>query len=241
MTEAWRKCLDDDKVVGAILMDHSKAFDCLPHDLLLAKLEAYGLERNALKFMMSCLSGRKQCVKNGGYLSQLKLILSGVPQGSILGPIFNIFINDIFLTLGSDFHNFAADNTVIAVAETIQALINSLEIKTSKAIRWMENDMIANPEKFKVIVLTKHDDQTAGSAFNFSGRTIYSSAEVDLLGVKLDMTLSFESHIFNMCKKAAGELDNLMPWSAYKVLSFHITQERFWLSPSFFLTSTTAH
>ena len=211
MTEAWRKCLDDNKVVGAILMDLSKAFDCLPHDLLLAKLEAYGLESNALKLIMPYLSGRKQCVKNGGYLSQLKLILSGVPQGSILGPIlFNIFINDIFLTLGSDLHNFSDDNTVTAVAETIQALINSLEIKTSKAIQWMENnDMIANPEKFKAIVLTKHDEQTVGSEFNFSGITNYSSAEVDLLGVKLDTKLSFESHISKMCKKAAGQLNAL--------------------------------
>ena len=129
MTKAWRKCLDDNKIVGTILIDLSKTFDCLPHDLLSTKLEAYGLERNALKLIMSYLSGRKQCVKNGGYLSQLKLILSGVPQGLILGPIlFNIFINDIFLTSGSDLPNFADDNTVTAVAETIQALINSLEI-----------------------------------------------------------------------------------------------------------------
>ena len=211
MTEAWRKCLDNNKVVGAILMDLSKASDCLPHDLLLAKVEAYSLESNALKLIMSYLSGRKQCMKNGGYLSQLKLILSGVPQGSILGPIlFNVFIIDIFLTLGSDLHNFANDNTVTAVAETIQALINSIEIRTSKAIQWMENnDMIANPEKFKAIVLTKHDDQTAGSEFNSSGRTIYSSAEVDLLGVKLDTKLSFESYISKVCKKAAGQLNAL--------------------------------
>ena len=73
----------------------------------------------------------------------------------------------------------------------------------------MENNMIANPEKFKAIVRTKHDDQTAGSEFNFSGRTIYSGAEVDLLGVKLDTKLSFESHIFKMCKKAAGQLNAL--------------------------------
>ena len=86
-----------------------------------------------------------------------------MPQGSILGRVlFNIFINDIFFTLSSDLNNFVDGNTIIAVAETIHHLINSLDIETSKAIQWIENnDMIANPEKFKVIVLTKHDDQTA--------------------------------------------------------------------------------
>ena len=101
--------------------------------------------------------------------------------------LFNIFINDIFFTLGSDLHSFTDINKITAVAEKIQDLVNSIEIKTSKAIQWMENnDMIANLEKFKAIVLTKHNDQTAGSEFNFSERSIYSSAEVDLLGVKMD-------------------------------------------------------
>ena len=93
-------------------------------------------------------------------------------------------------------------------------------------MQWMENDTIANSEKFKAIVLTNHDDQTAGSQFNFSGRTIYSSAEVELLDVKLDTKLSFESHISNMCKKAAGQLNALkglqgsaISYNARKVLA----------------------
>ena len=86
--------------------------------------------------------------------------------------------------LGSDLHNFADDNTVTAVAETIQDLINSLEVKTSNAIEWMkDNDMIANPNKFKAIVLTKTDHNTAGIRLEFSGKTIFFSNEIDLLGV----------------------------------------------------------
>ena len=150
MMEKWRKCLGKNKIVGTTLMDLWKAFDCFPHDSLVAKLEASGLDTKTLKLMQSYLSGHIQCVKIRKNVSLLKLILSDIPQESILRPIlFNIFMNDIFFLLGSDFHNFADGNTVTAVAETIHDLINSLDVKTSNAIEWMkDNDMITNPNKF---------------------------------------------------------------------------------------------
>ena len=129
----------------------------------MAKLEAYGLDTKTLKLMLSHLSGHTQCVKIRKNFSVLKLILSG--------PIlFNIFMSDIFFLLGSDLHNFADDNdTVTAVAETIQDLINSLDVRTCTAIEWMkDNDMIASPNKFKAIVLTKTDHNTAGIRLEFS-------------------------------------------------------------------------
>ena len=169
MIETWRKCLDENKIVSATLMDLSKAFDCLPHDLLVAKLEAYGLDIKTLKHKLSYLSGRKQCVKIRNSFNLLKLILSDIPRGSILGPIlFNIFM---FFLLGSDLHNFGDDSNVIAVAETIQDRMNSLEVKTSNAIEWMkDNDMIANQNKFKAIVLTKIDHNTAGIRLELCGK-----------------------------------------------------------------------
>ena len=117
-------------------MDLSKAFDCLPHDLLVAKLKAYGLDTKALILMLSYLSLCKQYIKIGNSLNLLKLILSAALQESTLGPIlFNIFMNNIFFLLGSGLHNFEDNNTLTAVAETIQGLINSLELKTSDAIK----------------------------------------------------------------------------------------------------------
>ena len=86
------KALDDRKYVGAVLMDLSKAFDCMPHNPLLAKLQDYGLSNEAITLMRSYLTGRRQRVKIGSTTSAWLEIQKGVPQGSIVGPLlFNVF------------------------------------------------------------------------------------------------------------------------------------------------------
>ena len=112
--EDWKQALGDNRYVAAKLMDLSKAFDCLPHDLLLLKLKYYDLSENVLKLMKSYLTNRKQCVKLGSIKSDFEAILKGVPQGSIIGPVlFNMFINDIFHSVKScSLYNYADYNTV---------------------------------------------------------------------------------------------------------------------------------
>ena len=197
LIKTWLKCLDENNLVGAILMDLSKAFDCLPHDLLIAKLEAYGVTKDALKLIPPYLSQRKQFVKNGGSVSLLKIIVSGVPQRSILRQIlFNIFINDIFLILGQDVHNFTDDYTITAIGKTIESLVHDLETKPESAIEWMDNNnIIAISGKFKTIVLSKNNIETVGTKFQIRDKVIYSTDKVDLLGVAIDDQLNFESHI----------------------------------------------
>ena len=95
--EIWKKCLDMLFTIGKILMDLSKAYDCISRDLLIAKIEGYGFHRNALKLIYSFLTNRMQRVKIGSTYSSAKEILIGIPQGSVLGPLlFNIFINGLF-------------------------------------------------------------------------------------------------------------------------------------------------
>ena len=95
-------------------MDLSKAYDYLPHDLLIAKLEAYSLDNDSLNLLLDCLSFRKQRTQVGFAYSKWSKIRRGIPQGSILGPLlFNIFVIDIFMIIEqSDIYNFADDNTL---------------------------------------------------------------------------------------------------------------------------------
>ena len=136
-------------------MDLSKAFDCVPHDLIIVKLSAYGFEHTALEFLLSYLTNRKQATRLNGLYSLFEITVAGVPQGSMLGPIiFNLFINDLFYFMkSSTLHNYADDNTISASSNSISNLIRTLESESSEALSWLSNNkMIANPDIFRAII-----------------------------------------------------------------------------------------
>ena len=101
-------------------MDLSKAFDCLPHDLLLAKLTACGVDESFLCYIYSYLLNRKQCLRLNNINSYFLNVISGVPQGSIVGPIlFNSFFNDFFYVIE------IANVRIVRILQTIIRLLPS--------------------------------------------------------------------------------------------------------------------
>ena len=128
LTGNWKKALDEKFLSGTVLMDLSKAFDCIPHNLLIAKLHAYGFSLKTVTFIYSYLKRRKQKVTVNNVLSDFLTLLSGVPQGYILDPIlYNIFLNDLLSTLKlSDLFNFADYNIILATADNIDNLLLTL-------------------------------------------------------------------------------------------------------------------
>ena len=213
LIEKWKESVDSGGAFGALLTDLSKAFDCLPHDLLIAKLNAYGFDKKALKLIHSYLSNRKQRVKVNDSYSSWREILYGVPQGSILGPLLlNIFICDMFYFLGNfDIANYADDSTPFSAKNNHKSVLDELELSSSILFKWLRlNYMKANTDKSHVLLSGKNKQ-----AANIDGHQIISEDEQVLLGVTIDSNLTFESHINNLCKKSSAKLNALARISGY--------------------------
>ena len=154
---AWQKELDQCRFVGTILRDLSKAYDCLLYDLIKAKLEANGLGTFSRSLLKHYSANRKQRIKVGPSYSDWLEIISGIPQGSILGLLlFNIFINDIFFEIKkSNICNFADDNTLYFCSQDLQSVIENLIYDVKGILTWFKiNSKKANPKKFEFMVLS---------------------------------------------------------------------------------------
>ena len=191
LIEEWKGYLGKNYYVGAVLSDLSKAFDCVPHDLIITKMHAYGFNMDALKLILSYLTNREQATCINSIYSMFQEIISEVPQGSILGPIiYNIYI--LFL-VNCNVHNYADDNTISSFSNSVNDLVEKIEKETNSALSWLtDNFMIANPNKFHAIFLSR-SKENINIEVKIGDKIIKSEQEVELLGVKIDNHLKFES------------------------------------------------
>ena len=154
--------MDKGENCGVLLTDLSKAFDCLVHDLFIAKLHAYGFDYLALKLIFSYLTERFQRIKVNASYSEWTKIDTGVPQGSILGgEFYNYNSNDLFMFLLLDIANYADDNSPFTVAPTIPKVISNLEQEAVTLLNWIRNNgKKANPDKFHLLLSDKDENHS---------------------------------------------------------------------------------
>ena len=171
---------------------------------------------------------------NGAYSSWRKL-LSGVPQGSILGPLlFNIFINDIFFFLDKiKIANFADDNTVYTVENDIMELLTTLESEILSVLNWFKlNEMKPNQGKCHLLVADiNHKSYTSNSHIYLDNAFVENEESVKLLGVTIDQNLDFEEHISLLIKEGNKKLHALMRIAKY------LTQDKLRLIMKTFIES----
>ena len=236
MLEKLRKALDNGQFTGILLTDLSKAFDCLQHDLLIAKLDAYGISKKALKLLWSYLTGRKHRTKINQSFSAWAEILFGVPQGSILGPLlFIIYINDLFMfTEDFDVANYADDCSAYEYKKTLSEVITCLERDAACLLEWYQNNYLTpNPDKHHLLLNIVEGDWS----LRIASETIKNSKEEKVLGITFDNKLSFESHVTKICNTASQKLhalariSNLMSMEKRKILMNAFINSQFGYCP----------
>ena len=207
MLEKWKRAVDNGKVFGILLTDLSKAFDCLSHELLLAKLHAYSFNISALRLIYSYLANRKQRTKINSSYSSWEEILFGVPQESILGPLlFKIFLCDMFFALSqTDFASYADDNTPYVEANNIDEDIAILENDSIQLFKWFsDNQMKTNKDKCHLVISNNEN-----VSMKIDNIELENTSSEKLLGIIIDSKLNFKEHLEGILKKASRKVNVL--------------------------------
>ena len=221
MTETWLSEMDSGNLTGTVLLDFSKAFDLVNHNILLHKLKVYKFSEQTLALLKSYLLGRTQEVRIGKFDSEKRNILAGVPQGSVLGPLlFILFINDLPLHIEhSNIDIFADDATLHNSSKDIRNINSDLQIDVNNVLEWCKrNNMVLNENKTKGILIGTSQrlsrcQSTLEIAVN--NHKIECSEYEKLLGINIDQCLSFVKHIDYVCQNLTSKISLLYKIKQY--------------------------
>jgi hypothetical protein len=205
--DVWTEALSHNLPVDVLFLDYAKAFDTVPHERLLKQLETFGISGNYLKWIRNFLTGRQQRVNVNGHLSSWTEVISGVPQGSVMGPLlFTLFVSDIPELINSCISMFA-DDTKIYRALTLDSddEHHNLQQDLDQIQTWATTMcMQFHPEKCKVMHLGSNNQRNKYHMVKQDGtsHTLTPTEEEKDLGVLIDQKLSFSSHAQTQANKA---------------------------------------
>ena len=210
LVDSWLEDIDSGNYVGAVFLDFKKAFDLVDHDILIQKLKLYHFSTKTIKLFESYLSDRSQHVKIETLSSEDCKVLTGVPQGSILGPLlFLLYVNDLPLSLGSSTDMYADDTTVHASNKNISQVELSLQSDLHSVNEWcIHNNMAINPIKTKCMILCTKQKCVLNNTLCLSidNSVIENVTCHKLLGIYIDHCLTWKPHIDKTCAKLTSKL-----------------------------------
>ena len=207
LTEKIKHTLDNRRLGCGVFIDLQKAFDTVNHNVLLSKLEHYGVRGVALNWFVSYLSKRQQFVCINNISSDMLPIECGVPQGSILGPLlFLIFINDLpNVSTNLKFYLFADDTNIYYESDDINTLLLNINRELKSVKRWLDvNRLALNVQKTNYIIF--HSSATTLNSLpgvKFGKGLIQRVKFIRFLGVLLDENVSWKHHLSELSKKLA--------------------------------------
>ena len=213
LTDDWLSAINKSEFIGTVYLDFKKAFDLVNHKTLLIKLEQYFPNSHIIKLIESYLTNRTQFVLLNGKTSLKKETTSGVPQGSVLGPLFFLlYINDLPLHLNQQTKDtlFADDSSLHTSNKKISIINETLQDSLDKTDDWCnKNSMVIHPDKTKsMIIAPRQKQQLHKPVLNLS----LGSSNIEqvnchkLLGVTIDTCMTWNNHIENIMKKLSRNI-----------------------------------
>jgi ribosomal protein L29 len=206
--DKWTEMLEHKSAVDIIYLDFAKAFDSVAHQRLLVKLESYGIKEKVLKWIEAFLLGRRQRVRVNQAVSQWRPVTSGVPQGSVLGPVlFVIYINDMPEVVDSSIRLFADDAKLFSTANSSferTQIQSDLDRLTEWSNKWL---LRFNAKKCAVVHLGYKNERRKYEMKGEPENTVLAESDCEKdLGVFVDSKLKFDTH----CQKAANKGNRLV-------------------------------